>query len=149
MIKAPHRVLVVGVLALALAGCTAGPSATSPAPTASSDPVMREADCTTLVAALNTSVQAILQTDPDQIKEDPAGALDLLEDSIDAIDVTIEDLTDQALVDAATDTSEVMHGYVTTLREALADPDHIDKTLIAAQSALVQDQLKVVSGLCS
>jgi hypothetical protein len=42
-----------------------------------------------------------------------------------------------------------MRDYLDTARDALADPKNVDKTLITAQTALVQDSLQKVAALCS
>lgn len=137
-----RRVLVVGVLALALAGCTTQP----PAP---SDPTAIASDCRTLINAINDSVHEMSQLSADQIAADPDGALDVLDGSIDAIQSAADAATTPEIKKAATDTVSIMRDYSETLRRTGGKPSDQDKTLISAQATLVKNQLQVVSGLCS
>jgi hypothetical protein len=146
--KTAHCVLALAAAALLLAGCTAAPTPT-PTPTATADAVVRAEDCAALTAALNSSIQAMSGMTPEQIAADPVGAIDLLDSSVAAIATAVEATRDPELRAAAEDTVRVMSDYVDTLRTAAVHPDTVDKTLLTAQASLVQEQLQVISGLCS
>lgn len=141
-----QRVLLVGALALALAGCTVQPA---PTPTPSSDPSAIAADCRALVNALNDSVHEMSQLSAEQIAADPDGALDVLDRSIDAIQASADAATTPEVQTAAGDTVTIMNDYLETLRSTGGNPSDEQKTLISAKALLVKDQLQTVSALCS
>jgi hypothetical protein len=139
--RAP-RFLVVGALALALAGCAVQP----PAP---SEPTAIAGDCRTLVNAINDSVHEMSQLSAEEIAADPEGAIDVLDGTIDSIQTAADAATTPEIQQAASDTVKIMRDYSATLRRTGGKPSDQDKILISAQATLVQDQLEKVAALCS
>jgi hypothetical protein len=139
------RLTALAAGAILLAGC----ASPAPAPVETSDPGVLAEDCAALTETVSASVLTMAGTTAEQIKADPQGAIDLLEDAVDAIDSAAQKVRDAELRSAAEGTVTVMRDYVATLRGAAGDPDNVDKTLVTAQATLVQEQLKKVAALCA
>lgn len=141
-----HRAIAVAAALLVLAGCTAAPA---PSPTPTSDPSAIATDCRALINALNDSIHEMAQISPEQIAADPEGALDVLDGTIDAIEAAGQAASTPEIQKAAADTVTIMRDYSATLRRTGGNPSEDDKIVIQAQTALVQDQLGIVGGLCN